>query len=65
MEEDLLSQNLVEAETPDVPDFKKLIPAEWKSEVETGTGEKISVCVHGDNRDRKPKQNAQRRRILK
>ena len=45
MEEDLLSQKLVEAETPDVPDFKKLIPSEWKSEVETGTGEKISVTV--------------------
>ena len=45
MEEDLLSRKLEEAETPDVPDFKRLIPAEWKSEAETGTGEKISVTV--------------------
>ena len=45
LEEDLLSQKLEEAETPDVPDFAKLNRAEWKCEAETGAGEKISVTV--------------------
>jgi len=45
VEEDLLSLKLMETETPDVPDFAKMIPAEWSCEAEISAGEIISITV--------------------
>ena len=45
VEDDLLSLKLLEAETPDVPDFARMTPAEWECETEIGGGDIISMTV--------------------
>ena len=43
--EDLLGQKLMEAETPDVPDFTRMVRAEWSCEAETGLGDTVHMTV--------------------
>ena len=45
VEDDLLGQMLMEAETPEVPDFDRMIPGEWTCEGITDAGEPVKVTV--------------------
>ena len=45
VEEDLLGQMILEAETPEIPDFAKMVRGEWTGEAEVSPGEKREITV--------------------
>ena len=45
VEDDPLGQMVAEAETPEVPDFDRMIPGEWTCEVTSDAGEPVRMTV--------------------